>query len=514
MSVPRKGDILPETAIFCALLLLTALLRAPYAGNIGEDEAFFAVIGRDWPRGILPYAGRFDVKPPGLFLLYALTGQILGAGVAAIKGLEMAFVAASAFGLWRIGREHFSRPVGMAAATLYPLYSLAMSGVNAPVALFLNGFEIFAVLAALGAAGAGRAPWPAAALSGLWFGCAFTIKQTAAFEAAAVLIAVLSQAPTAREKARVFVAFALAGAVAPLGFAAYFWTQGQFAAFWNDGVLAATGRLGGDHVGFLEGLARLPGGFRPIWLPLAGAFLVLLRWRPFARGPLGRPVRLCLFWLAGALLAVVAMRAMYDHYFLPLVPPILLLAGVACFDVLEFRKHAGLARSGLLAAAAFFPMIAGFDDWRSGGEDRKALLSASKAAVAAGLARGQTALAVNRGVLFYNETGAVPAGRIFHPQHLLCDFPSLAGDPLAEAMAGRPPFVLLADTRLGMVCEKSERLERLREILRDNYELAAHVAGDWDSYDLYRLANKKKSPLVERGLAGVPVRGPGLTDKL
>ena len=125
-------------------VVFSTLLRAPYAGNIGEDEAFFAVIGRDWPQGILPYAERFDVKPPGLFLLYALVAQAFGSGVAAIKGLEISFVAVSAYGLWRIGRDHFSRPVGMAAATLYPLYSLAMSGVNAPVALFLNGFEIFA----------------------------------------------------------------------------------------------------------------------------------------------------------------------------------------------------------------------------------------------------------------------------------------------------------------------------------------------------------------------------------
>lgn len=493
MKASQRGASLRQIAIFGALLLLTLMLRAPFGDNIGEDEAFFAVIGRDWAHGVLPYAERFDVKPPGLFLLYALAAQAFGSGVAAIKGLEAAFVAASAFGLWRIGRAHFSSAIGMAAATLYPLYSLAMSGVNAPVALFLNGFEIFGVLAALGVSGTMRAPWRPAALSGLLFGCAFAIKQTAVFEAGAVLIAILAQenARTSREKMRLLIAFVLAGAAPPLAFAFYFWMQGQFAAFWSDCVLAAGGRLGGDHVGFFEGFARLPGGFRPILLPLAGALLVLLRWPAFSRGALAAPLRLCLFWLAGALLAAVAMRAMYDHYFLPLVPPILLLAGVACFDALHFRTHAGLARWGLLAAAALCPMVGGFGDWRGGGEDRKALRAASLAAVAVGLAPGDRALVVNRGVFFYNDTGAVPAGRIFHPQHLLCDFPLLRGDTLAEEMSRRPTFVLLADTRLGMVCENAERLERLKETLRENYELAAHVSGDWDSYNLYRLAHKK-----------------------
>jgi hypothetical protein len=89
--------------------------------------------------------------------------------------------------------------------------------------------------------------------------------------------------------------------------------------------------------------------------------------------------------------------------------------------------------------------------------------------------------------MFLVETGAAPTSRLFHPQHLLCDFPLTDGDVLAQAMATRPRFVLMADTRLGMVCEKEARLEALKSSLARDYALVSHVAGDWDSYDLYRL---------------------------
>jgi 4-amino-4-deoxy-L-arabinose transferase-like glycosyltransferase len=468
-----------EIGVFLALLALTCALRLPFSENIGADEAFFALIGRDWTQGLLPYADRFDVKPPGLFLLYALIAPLFGVGVAAIKGLEVGFVAASAYGLWRIGARYFSAPVGLAAAALYPLYSLAMSGVNAPAALFLSGFEIFAVLAAL----KGRA-----AVAGLLFGCAFAMKQTAAIETAAVLAAVLAEAP-ARDRWRMAVRFLAGCAAAPAGFAVYFLLAGAFPAFWAAAVVAAGGRLNGDNVGFIEGLARLPGGLKPMMALAAGALLVVLRYRRLAGETFAPALRLVLAWLAGGLAAVIAMRAMYDHYFLPLAPPLLLLSAIALFHALDLGARRRRATVGFAAAAILCPAAFGFAALTAAGEgeDRAALLAAEARAREAGLLPGDVALAVNRGVMFYVDTGARPPGRIFHPQHLLCDFPTLSGDQLALALAARPRFVLLADTRMGMVCEKPERLAALRAVLDRDYQLAGGSSGRWDRYAVYKL---------------------------
>ena len=282
-----------EIAVFLALLGLTCALRLPFAGRIDADEAFFALMGRDWAAGALPYADRFDVKPPGLFLLYALIPPLFGGGIAALKGMVAGFVAASAYGLWRIGTRHFSLAAGVAAAALYPLYSLSMQGVSLPVALFLSAFEIYAVLAAL----RGRA-----VLAGVLFGCAFTMKQTAAIEAAAVLVALLASAP-AVDRLRLAVRYIAGCAAAPAGFALYFLLAGAFPAFWSAAVFGAAGRLGGDGVSFFQGLARVPGGLKPLAPLAAGALLVALRLRQHASENFAPALRLVLAWLAGGLLA-------------------------------------------------------------------------------------------------------------------------------------------------------------------------------------------------------------------
>ncbi len=359
-----------ETAILFGLLALTCAVRLPFAENIGADEAFFAVIGRDWAAGAVPYVERFDVKPPGLFLLYALIEPVFGVGVSAIKGLEVGFVAASAYGLWRIGRDFFSGPVGAAAAALYPFYSLAMSGVNAPTALFLAAFEIFAVLAALNSR---------AALSGVLFGCAFVMKQTAAIEAAALLVAYLIPL---RRRLRPALAFIAGSGLAPMGFALHFWLEGAFPALWSAVVVAGGGRLAGDNVGFLEGLTRLPALLRPLLIPSIGALLVILRARQWDDKSFAPALRLLLGWTTGGLLAVIAMRGMYDHYVLPLTGPLLLIAAVAVFHVADLGPP-GAARLKLGAfalAAVLWPVLFGFAPvTRAGeGEDRSALLAAEK----------------------------------------------------------------------------------------------------------------------------------------
>jgi hypothetical protein len=475
VNAPRPAR---EIGVFLLLLGLTCALRLPFSLNISADEAFFALIGRDWTQGVLPYADRFDVKPPGLFLLYALLQPVFGVGVAAIKGLEVGFVAVSAYGLWRIGKDFFSLPVGLAAAALYPLYSLAMSGVNAPAALFLAAFEISGVLAAL----RGRL-----ALAGLLFGIAFTMKQTAAIEACAVLVALLMEAK-AHNRVRIAARFIAGCAAAPAGFALYFLLAGAFPAFWSAVVVAAGGRLNGDNVGFIEGLTRVPGGLKPMMAPAVGALLVALRYRQLASEKFAPALRLILAWLVGGLLALIAMRAMYDHYFLPLAPPLLLLASVAVFHALDLGSRRLPALAGFALAGLLCPVAFGLSALTEAGEgeDRAALVAAEFKAREAGLREGDVALAVNRGVMFYADSGSRPPGRIFYPQHLLCDFPTLSGDQLAEAMTAHPQFVLLGDTRIGMVCEKAERLAALEKVLQADYQLAGRSSGSWDRYAVYK----------------------------
>jgi hypothetical protein len=62
---------LRAAAALAAIALSAAAIRAPFNSNVGVDEAFYLVIGRQRLQGSPPYAGSFDVKPPLLFALMA-----------------------------------------------------------------------------------------------------------------------------------------------------------------------------------------------------------------------------------------------------------------------------------------------------------------------------------------------------------------------------------------------------------------------------------------------------------
>lgn len=89
------------------IVLWTAAIRLPFAGNVGEDEVFYALVAQRWLAGLLPYVSSFDVKPPGLFAVFAGVQAVFGTSVGVLKGLEVGCVAVSAFGLFLLGRRRW-----------------------------------------------------------------------------------------------------------------------------------------------------------------------------------------------------------------------------------------------------------------------------------------------------------------------------------------------------------------------------------------------------------------------
>jgi hypothetical protein len=153
-------------------LALAAAVRLPFLGVVGEDEAFFAVVAHRWLGGVAPYVGSFDVKAPGLFAAYALADAAFGFETGAMKLLLIGCVGATSWGLWLIGKRHLSRPVGLFAGALYPLYSLTQSGTTSSSELIEVLPEVFAALLALDAilgGGCAALSWsPRRACSSVW----------------------------------------------------------------------------------------------------------------------------------------------------------------------------------------------------------------------------------------------------------------------------------------------------------------------------------------------------------
>src|SRR5262245_62210941 len=73
-------------AVALALVLLASLVTFQY----GRDQGVFAVIAREMLEGKVLYRDAWDIKPPGIYCVYALSRALLGSSMHAIRLLEAA----------------------------------------------------------------------------------------------------------------------------------------------------------------------------------------------------------------------------------------------------------------------------------------------------------------------------------------------------------------------------------------------------------------------------------------
>jgi len=479
-----------------AILVWTCVVRLPFYGNVNDDEFFFAVVAQRWLEGGLPYVAAYDVKPPGLFAIFAAAQALFGESLATIKGLEILFTALGGFGLYRLALRHGTRSLAQWCGLLYPVYSLALSGVNAANLILQLPFIIFAFLA-----GADVESRSAAFLAGLMMALAAMLRQAVIFESLAVLGLLLWQSPGGR--LRVTLLF-LAGALLPLAaFALYFTLEGQLRAAFDAVVLAALVRSGGQMVAVDgPGAALQPGA----WDVVAGIFamappvlvlwgcslLALARWRRLKNSVPHALLVTAVVWLAAACADVMTARTMFAYYLLATMPPLLLLSGAFAAHALDVPvRRSRVWQAALLLLVIAWPLaadrVALFSTGMAGPDDRMAAERAADSLKQLGLTPGDRVLVVNRGLLTYVAAKTAPPTAYFHPTHLLCVFPTPEADPLGQALAARPRFVVLADPGILRPCELPTRLRRVEAVLKAQYNLVGKVSGSWDHLIIYRL---------------------------
>ncbi|TPG06022.1 ArnT family glycosyltransferase [Sphingomonas oligophenolica] len=116
--------------IVSLLILVACIARAQTFGNpvIGFDEQFYAVVGDRLRQGALPFVDIFDRKPVGLFLIYAASSALGANPLLQYKLVALAFVAATAFLIYAIGRRNAGALPSVLAAVLYIAWLNFMEG--------------------------------------------------------------------------------------------------------------------------------------------------------------------------------------------------------------------------------------------------------------------------------------------------------------------------------------------------------------------------------------------------
>ena len=295
--------------------------------------------------------------------------------------------------------------------------------------------------------------------------------------------------------------FAAGLAVVPSGFALYFLAIGHLRALIDAAVLSAIARANVGYVPWSEAMSLLLTGVLPALPVMALAGIAWVERRRMRAHPAYPPLRFIAAWTAAALLAILATKAMFAVYFLPLLQPLCLAAGVFAEHVLgrassPARRWAW--RVAVLGTASLYLGWACAHFFLAGGEGLEAAEAAAAAMQRAGKRDGDRLLVVDRDLSVYLSANADPPGSVFHPQHLLCPFPFKgAANALAEAMDSGPAFVIVANPPMFRVCERKDQRAAVEAKLARNYCALANfhssITGVPGSFTVFALKERAGS---------------------
>jgi 4-amino-4-deoxy-L-arabinose transferase-like glycosyltransferase len=312
------------------IILLTVAIRLPSLLHPQpiDSEAMYSVVANEIVDGGRPYIDAVERKPPLLFWTYAAVFKIAGKfNWRALHLVALVWTLCAMAGLYVIGRELFDRNTGLLAALFYSVFqpwwtwkTLSFDGevlMNLPI--------IWAWAIAFGRSSSRIRPelFPAGAL----LGAAFLLKQPAAI--AAVPLGIYLLLPGYRASRSLTRANSvIQAAMLTLGF---FTALGLVTlVIWKQGILydAFYWTIAGHdvpHVFWQKGIL-ITLAFLGVCLPLViGAIMAC---RDKAQIWVGRtPERTALVGLlAASAIGAAAGGRFYPHYYVQLIPPLVLLA--------------------------------------------------------------------------------------------------------------------------------------------------------------------------------------------
>ena len=476
-----RSPLVAAIAVYGVALAWTLVVQLPLLQLDRIDEVFYVEVARLWTKGVLPYAGAFDVKPPGFFALVAASQSVFGPTPASVRAVAIALDAGAATALFFLGRS-VAPQAGWFAAITYPPLSELVAFNDFYCAL--GASTTLAFLTAL-------SPLPLvgrALLTGLAAGAAFCIKQTAAFEAVVLFFALVGARDAVGRRTTAVLAFLSGAGIVPFGFLAYFAWHGAAQVLIDDAVVGALMRPASPAEGltFIDGMLL----FFPTYRSVLGLFLVaclaILRRRALADALPGAPLAVLEAWLLAAVLATLAQHSLHAAYVVQALPPALLLAGLcAARATPEFGRAPEWARLGALAVVSLAPAFASLGGHLANRHPTGAIAEAAAAIRATGPSAADKLFAVNGGFWLNSATGLDPPTRYIHPSHTLCEFDRHSGENLSDVLAAAPRYIVVADRRARLSCEVPERWEMIEATLRKAYRLIAHAADAAESYDVY-----------------------------
>lgn len=336
----------PKTIrILGLVLLLGALLRVPYLFHTLQDmdEGCYAGAAAVLMDGGLPYRDAVENKPPGIFYLYRAVFELFGRyNMGAVHALTFAWTLLTAAVLALAARQLGGRLEAVCTFLFYLVFTASLY----PKMIAANSEIFMALPCALGAlalldafARNSRALYFAA---GLAFGFAPLFKQVGAVGAAAVF-AFLLILPLSRRGMRVgrtaapLLLFA-AGFVLPAAAVAFLFHRAGILGDWLFWNVTYPVRYVGSGNAALPFFPQLLGEFLPFVLATVLLWALAALWVRHEAGRWRSGGGFSLFillWLASSTGATFIGSRMFGHYFIQILPPLCLAAGLSAGRLLS-----------------------------------------------------------------------------------------------------------------------------------------------------------------------------------
>ncbi|HUU54388.1 MAG TPA: glycosyltransferase family 39 protein [Armatimonadota bacterium] len=413
----------------CGLLAIAAIGAALLAPILtypfGRDQGVFAAAADIIERGGVPYRDIWDVKPPGIFYLYQASFAIFGRSVLAPRIVDLIWTLATAVCLWSVGRRLLSPGAAAAGALFFLLrYVTGNSFWNTAQPDGFASLPLVLAVAALVGAEQRRSNL-LALICGASIALAVLLKPTLGIVLMLPVLALVADRQEGPLPRLLRFASYLLGCLLVLAFvAALLWRAGalkdtlEVLFLWNAEYSRLRVSLPLASSPLYQTALFLIGG-RHHWLLFPVGLLALVGAADLAFRPNAGRIRWLLPTWALVIMASVWLQGKYyTYHWLPVLPPLALLAGhgLAATGRLLHRacpRPAARALSALGLAAVLALLGAAY--WKSLRLPISTLLGRTpRSALLARWDRyGDVSLSADRDVAAYLGSHTEPADTVF-----------------------------------------------------------------------------------------------------
>ena len=495
-SSPRRSlsAAIPSDRLIVALLSAAALLiRLPHFGDPAFmiDEQFYLLVGDRMLHGALPYVDIWDRKPIGLFLIYAATRLLGGAGFLQYQIVATLFAAGTAFTIYRIGRIVTGRWPALVSGLLYLLWIELAEGGGGQSPIFYN---LFVAGAALTVLRAGDMENPArfrrlGLLAMLLTGLAIQIKYSVLAEGLCfgLLLGGWSLKRLGLGVAAIHIPLLALAALTPtLAVFAFYAAIGQAPAFWFANFASILMRAPTPAIELHYRTEMVALRLTPFAICIAVGLVTLWQDRA-ARANRWRLVMLA--WCASSAFGVFEIGTLYSHYILPAFVPFSAAAAPA-FARRPSGPVLALFAALLPASTMHWPDFARTERHRTE-------IARLSALIPRDVDQGCLQMFDGPPVLDYLSRGCAVSRFVF-PDHLSAalEAKAIGVDPSVELrrlLARRPEAITIAETDMREPNKATFAI--MRTALARDYVLAGRAPFDGRIIDVFVRRNEK-APLT------------------